>query len=252
MTDKILKEAFDKMVAIEEAGNDKPRNREDNVDIDAEGWKAYGKHKNKTRRKKKKKPVEENDTGRYDDDFNYDEDEMRGIDHYSREPKTKYKTDNIYADPKDEPIEEGRMEDEEGIDVFEDVQRKLLEVIEELDSAIRAYAPKQHSYWQAYGLAHLKTIAGSDEYLSSDRNINTLIDDLREELRGEPDDYDDIDDPAGEDSMGESAETDRMRQDLDTIRQRNNAPSEEPRSRGSRLKRRGRGTGAADRSMRQR
>ena len=50
MTDKILKEAFDKLTAIEEGS-------------------GY-------------------DTGRWDDDFNYDEDEMRGIDH-NKKPANK-------------------------------------------------------------------------------------------------------------------------------------------------------------------
>ena len=195
MTDKILKEAFDKMVAIEEA-----------------------------------------DTGRYDDDFNYDDDEMRGIE-YSEEPKTKYKTDNIYADPEDKPIEEGRLEDEEGVDVLEEIQNNLFNLIDELTDAIRGYAPDKYSYWQSYGLAQLKIIAGSDEYAAGDKSINDLIEYLRK---------------GPEDEMDESEETDRMRKDLDTIRQRTNTPAEEPRRKGSRLTGRSRGTGAADRSMRQR
>ena len=211
MTDKILKEAYDKLVSIEE-----------------------------------------NDTGRWDDDFNYDEDEMRGIDHYSEEPKTKYKTDNIYADPKDEPVKEGRAEDEDGIDVLEEIQGRLFEVIDDLTDAIRGYHPSQLSYWQSYGLAQLKIVAGSDEYATHDKSINSLIEEIREKLAGEPDDYEDdgMDDPAGEDSVGESEETDRMRKDLDTIRQRTNTPAEEPRRRTRPSRRRG--TGAADQSMRQR
>lgn len=95
-------------------------------------------------------------------------------------------TDKILKEAFDKmvSIEEGRMEDEEGIDVLEDVQQKLFAVIEELDSAIRAYVPRSHSYWQSYGLAQLKIIAGSDEYAAGDKSINNLIQDLRDDLSG--------------------------------------------------------------------
>ena len=163
-------------------------------------------------------------------------------------------TDKILKEAFDKltAIEEGRMEDEEGIDVLEEIQGRLFEVIDDLTDAIRGYAPRQLSYWQSYGLAQLKIVAGSDEYATHDKSINSLIEEIREKLAGEPDDYEDdgMDDPAGEDSVGESEETDRMRKDLDTIRQRTNTPAEEPRRRTRPSRRRG--TGAADQSMRQR
>jgi len=78
----------------------------------------------------------------------------------------------------------------EGIDEFETIQEQLFEAIEALDSAIRAYAPRSHAYWQSYGLAQLKIVAGSDEYATHDKSINSLIEELRDEaiaIQGELD-----------------------------------------------------------------
>lgn len=212
MTDKILKEAFDRLTAIEEGDYEDYKKREGNIN---------------------KQHAERGDTTL---------DYVGGDDRYNKQDDTPY------------DLDEGRMEDEEGIDVLEEIQGRLFEVIEDLTDAIRGYHPSQLSYWQSYGLAQLKIVAGSDEYATHDKSINSLIEEIREELsRGGPEDEMDdgyMDDPAGEDSMGESEETDRMRKDLDTIRQRTNPPAEEPRRRPRTSRRRG--TGAADQSMRQR
>lgn len=66
-------------------------------------------------------------------------------------------------------------EAEDAIDHFREIQEQLFDVIQELEHAIRTYTPHQYAYWQSYGLAQLKMIAGSDEYASKDDSINTLI-----------------------------------------------------------------------------
>lgn len=79
-------------------------------------------------------------------------------------------------------IEEDSGEDMmDGIDELTGIQDAMFELIERLDSAIRAYVPDNHQHWQAYGLAHLKIIAGSDGYGSSNESISTLIDKLTKE-----------------------------------------------------------------------
>ena len=77
-------------------------------------------------------------------------------------------------------IVEGSDEAMEGIEVLTDIQDKLFEVIEELNDAIRAYVPNKYSYWQSYGLAQLKIVAGSDEYATRDQSINNLIKELQD------------------------------------------------------------------------
>lgn len=89
-------------------------------------------------------------------------------------------------------IEEDHDEDiMDGIEELTELQDGMFELIERLDSAIRAYIPQKHSYWQAYGLAQLKIIAGSDEYMAGDKSINDLIKELKAEAGGEDDEYDD-------------------------------------------------------------
>ena len=79
-------------------------------------------------------------------------------------------------------LEEDRGEDiMDGIEELTDIQDALFEIIERLDSAIRAYVPSKHGYWKSYGLAQLKIIAGSGEYATNDESINKLIDVLKDE-----------------------------------------------------------------------
>lgn len=80
----------------------------------------------------------------------------------------------------------GQLESEaeamrDGIEEFEGIQEELFELIERLDSAIRAYAPRNHAYWKSYGLAQLSIVAGSEEYASHDKNIGSLIEELTDE-----------------------------------------------------------------------
>jgi len=77
----------------------------------------------------------------------------------------------------------------DGIEEFTGIQDEMFELIERLDSAIQEYAPDQHRYWQAYGLAHLKVIAGSDEFASNDESIGTLIKRLHDELENDRDQH---------------------------------------------------------------
>lgn len=81
--------------------------------------------------------------------------------------------------------EQAITEDEDGAAVFEELAEELLEFAHRLSNAIDQYAPDQARYWDAYGIARLKTIAGSDEYLSADESIMKLA----EKVRGEPDEW---------------------------------------------------------------
>lgn len=75
-----------------------------------------------------------------------------------------------------------RMEEiKDGVDELQDIQESLFELRERLADAIRSYSPDNYQYWKSYGLAQLAIIAGSEEYLSREENINSIIDDLKEE-----------------------------------------------------------------------
>ena len=65
---------------------------------------------------------------------------------------------------------------EEKVAAYEEVQQELFNVISLLQSTIELYDPDKLQYWESYGLAHLKIIAGSDEYASKDESIQSLID----------------------------------------------------------------------------
>lgn len=99
-------------------------------------------------------------------------------------------SDDIKLRESSERAEEAREE-------FEDIQNRLFQLIEELDNAIKYYLPSQHSYWEAYGLAQLKIIAGSDQYASRAESINDLIAAVDEE-------YEDDNDNVIEDTLNEA------------------------------------------------
>ena len=158
MTDKILKEAFDKLTAIEEGAFDDqygnttnrgPSHTTPYREVDPNGHEAQ-RYKELTKDMPKKKP------------------EVReaGV-----------------------SVQQGE-DIMDGIEEFTDIQDRLFEIIEELTDAIRAYAPRSASYWSSHGLAQLKIIAGSDEYASHDKSINSLINDLKAEAGSADDDYD--------------------------------------------------------------
>jgi len=91
-----------------------------------------------------------------------------------------------YTELEEAPDNLGQLENElenmrDGIDEFQGIQQELFEVIERLNDAIRAYAPRQHSYWKSYGLAQLSIVAGSEEFASNDKNIGSLIEELMDE-----------------------------------------------------------------------
>ena len=152
MTDKILKEAFDKMVAIEEGAFDD----------------QYGNTTDRGPNAPKSKPVERVPGSEHDN-------MMKNLERGAKK-RPEVREAGVSVQQGEDIMD--------GIEEFTDIQDNLFELIERLDSAIRAYQPRQHSYWQSYGLGQLKIIAGSDEYMSSssDRNISTLINDLKDEL----------------------------------------------------------------------
>jgi predicted nucleic acid-binding Zn-ribbon protein len=130
-------------------------------------------------------------------------------------------------------IREGVSKEElqDGIEEVQMIQEEFYELIERLDSAIRAYAPEQHAYWNSYGLAHLKIIVGSEQYAAGDRSINDLIEYMQDELSGEEDDafgegkYDELDDMKSR-SEKQSGDLAGLRDKLDSIKARRD--SDEP------------------------
>jgi len=80
----------------------------------------------------------------------------------------------------------GRLEHEmdnmrDGIGELTEIQEELFQIIERLNDAIRGYVPNKHAYWKSYGLAQLSVVAGTEEYLSADKNIGSLIEELTDE-----------------------------------------------------------------------
>jgi len=157
MSDKILTEAYARLKALEEGAFDD----------------QYGNTTDRGPNAPQNKPVERVAGSEYDNMMNNLEGQKK------RKPGNKKR------------VKEDSDDIMDGIEEFTDIQDQMFELIERLDSAIRAYAPSQHSYWQSYGLGQLKILAGSDEYASNDRSINSLIQGLKDEA-GNPDS--DIDD----------------------------------------------------------
>lgn len=71
---------------------------------------------------------------------------------------------------------------QDAIEEFQRIQEELLSLRSELVDAIRGYAPESLARWEAYGLAQLAIVAGSDEYMSHDESINNLIGDLEDKM----------------------------------------------------------------------
>lgn len=80
----------------------------------------------------------------------------------------------------------------DGIEELRDIQESLFELKERLADAIRAYVPDSFEYWRSYGLAQLSIVAGSDEYMSRDESINSLIEDLEGQMEETRDELEDL------------------------------------------------------------
>jgi hypothetical protein len=104
---------------------------------------------------------------------------------YTTDPDGKGHIGSIEGKPKPETkkklVDEDSADTSDGIDELQDIQAALFDIIDRLDGTIRDYVPDRYRYWRAYGLAHLKVIAGSDEYASDDESISTLINELESE-----------------------------------------------------------------------
>jgi len=80
-------------------------------------------------------------------------------------------------------------EAEDAIEELEDIQRNLFELRDRLADAIRAYLPEEYDYWKSYGLAQLAVIAGSDEYMSHDESINSLISKIENKISDDDEEF---------------------------------------------------------------
>lgn len=72
---------------------------------------------------------------------------------------------------------------QDGIEEMRSIQEELFELRERLHDAIAGYSPDNLEYWKSYGLAQLAVIAGSDEYMSRDESINSIIEDMEESMQ---------------------------------------------------------------------
>jgi len=146
MSDKILVEAYSKLKAIEEA--------EDPFCIGAKTEPRFG-------------------------------DGYKKVEEVLDVANSEMEIDADELDLDDKPnLEEDADRDDlvDGIEELTEIRDELFDITERLTDAIRAYAPDELRYWSSYGLAQLKLLSGSDEFMSSDENLTTLIKKLQEKL----------------------------------------------------------------------